>query len=176
MMMSAVLAILAITMPLMARADASTTLGEVKESISKMTETLDGAIDGLIEQSTLAGKISPIFSKLVLSSDQRKAIWHGIKSVASLSDILLLVILGFAMVPTIEVPYTRFVMSRDTKHSNDDFHSTPVYHILESLAQIARLAFVVYGFDMVKIAMVGAGFAIPRHERVTHAFAYVSTM
>ncbi len=153
--------------------DASSTLSDMKESLSKMSETLDDAMDGFIEQSTLAGTISPILNKLVLTSDQREAIWHGITSVASLSDIVLLMLLGFAVVPTIGVPYTRFVMSRSSKHTDRDFHSTAAYHVLDSLAQIARLAFVVYAFDMVKIVLVGAGFEIPRHDRVTHAFAHV---
>ena len=160
-------------LPSVANADVSTPFEDVKESISKMTGTLDGAIDGLIEQSTLAGKISPILNKLFLTSEQRQNIWYGITSVASLSDIILLLILGFAVVPTVEVPYTRFIMSRDTKHADRDFHSTTMFHVLISLAQMARLAFVVYAFDMVKIMLVGAGFSIPRHERVTHAFAYV---
>lgn len=153
--------------------DASSTLSDVKESLSKISETLDDAMDGFMEQSTLAGKISPILNTLILTSDQREAIWHGITNVASMSDIILLTFLGFAVVPTIEVPYTRFVMSRSSKHTDRDFRSTAMYHVLDSVAQIARLAFVIYAFDMVKTVLVGAGFEIHRQERVTHAFAYV---
>ena len=156
--------------------DASNTITEVKESLSKLSETLDDAMDGFIEQSTLAGKISPLLNKLVLTSDQRHIIWDGITGVTSTLDVILLLLVGFAVVPTVEVPYKRFVMSRSSKQTDRDFHSTAVYHILDSLSQIARLVFVVYAFDVVKIVMVGSGFEIPHQERLTHAFAYVRTM
>jgi len=157
-------------------ADTSSTLNDVKETLSKMTETLDDAVDGLIEQSTIAEKISPLLSKLVLTSEQRQTIWEGITSVVSLPDIVFLLFVGFALVPSVEVPYTRFVMSRSSKHDDRDFDSTVSYHVLNSLAQIARLAFVVCAFDVVKIFLVGAGFDIPRQDRMTHAFAYVSSI
>ena len=156
--------------------DASNTISDVRESLSKMSETLDDAMDGFIEQSTLAGTITPLLNKLVLTSDQRRIIWDGITNVTSMLDVVLLLLVGFAVVPIVEVPYTRFVMNRSSKQTDRYFHSTAVYHVLASLAQIARLVFVVYAFDMVKIVLVGAGFEIPHQDRLTHAFAHVRTI
>lgn len=148
-------------------------LDDVKESLSKMSGTVLDSVDDLIDRSTLAGQISPFLNKFVLSEAQRQNIWNGITDVASVQDIIFLLALGFAVVPLVELPYSTFVLSRNSKHSDRDFRSTSIYHVLDSLSQIARLAFVVYGFDMVKIFLIGAGFEIPRGERLTHAFAYV---
>lgn len=153
--------------------ETSSPLLDVKDSFSKMTETVHDSMEDLLDRSTIAGQISPILKKFSLSPQQLRTIWHGITHVASFADVIVLLILGFAIVPTVEVPYTRFVLSRNSKHTDREFRSTSVYHILESLSQIARLAFGVYAFDMVKIFLIGAGFEIPRGERLTHAFAYI---
>jgi small-conductance mechanosensitive channel len=155
-------------------------LNDVKESLSKMSETVQDtfddvmdSVDDLIDRSTLAGQISPFLNKFILSKSQLHNIWSGITQVASVQDIVFLLALGFAVVPSVEIPYTRFILSRSSKHSDRGFHSTSIYHVLNSLSQVARLAFIVYAFDMVKIFLIGAGFEIPRGERLTHAFAYV---
>jgi len=167
------LALGVLPMAIAAIKEASSTLADVKESLSKMSESVQETLDDMVDHSTLAGQISPILRKCMLSTEQLETIWNGMRNVASLSDVVLLLILGFAVVPTVEVPYTQFVMRRNIKQSDKEFRSTALYHVLDSLSQIARLAFVVYGFDMIKIFLVGAGFQIPRGERLTHAFAYI---
>lgn len=146
---------------------------DVTDSFTKISETVHDSVEDLIDRSTIAGQISPIIKKFFLSPEQLETIWQGITHVASFADVIVLLVLGYALVPTVEVPYTRFILSRNSKHADREFRSTSVYHILNSFSQIARLAFVVYAFDMVKIFLIGAGFEIPRGERLTHAFAYI---
>jgi small-conductance mechanosensitive channel len=127
------------------------------------------SVEEILETSTLAGQISPLIQKFLLSKAQRQAIWSGIRHVAKFSDICFLVVLGWALVPTLTLPYERWMSSPNTPH----FRSTKTYHVADSLSQVAKLAMLVYVVDMIKIFLLGAGFGIPRGERLTHAFSYI---
>lgn len=153
----------------------------LQDTFQKVSESVQDRLGDVVGSSTIAGHITPILSKLILTKGQREAIWEGITHVTSISDLLLLTLLGFALVPTFQVPYERIIQPRQHAQSlkrqrgfrSDDYRKSIVFHITNTISQIARLAFVVYAFDMVKIFFMGAGFAIPHGERLTHAFCYI---
>jgi small-conductance mechanosensitive channel len=160
----------------------------VGEGFTKMTEsiydTFDDvfeSLDDILEQSTLAGQITPLVQKFFLSKAQRQAIWSGIRQVAQFSDILFLVLLGWVLVPALELTNKRTVVqttarTRSHHHQYSSFRSTKAYHVVDTLSQIAKLAMLVYLVDMIKIFLLGAGFHIPRHANLTHAFSYILYM
>lgn len=66
---------------------------------------------------------------------------------------------------------------RQTQHQQQSvyprpFRKTKLFHGINALSEMARLGMLVYGADMIKIVLLGAGFDIPKSTRVTHAFAY----
>ena len=155
----------------------------------------------LIQQSTIAGQMKLSLKKLKLSKDQLAAILDGIKSVAQLGDITLLIIVGWVLTPLAQLWYEKLVYdpglsvgestSASTSSSTststppaleDDatnplapkpFHKTKIYHFFHTLSEMARLAMLVYLADLLKIFLLGAGFDIPQSNRLTHVFSYV---
>lgn len=63
----------------------------------------------LLERSTLAGRIGPVFRKFLLSKEQIQAIVGGIRSVAQISDVTLLIIVGWVLVPLMGLWYDRIM-------------------------------------------------------------------
>lgn len=59
-----------------------------------------------------------------------------------------------------------------TNPNGRSFRRTKLFHIVNTLSEMARLGLAVYGVDLFKIVLLGAGFDIPKSNRVTHAFAY----
>lgn len=153
-------------------------LDDIKEGIHKISEDIHNtfddvfeSIDDILETSTLAGQISPLMKRFLLTKAQRRGIWSGITHVAKFGDIAFLLVLGWALVPTLTLPYDRWISS--SSRTPNSFRLTKTYQVANSLSQLSKLAILVYFFDMVKIALLGAGFDIPRRERLTHAFAYI---
>lgn len=68
--------------------------------------------EDLIEHSTIAGQIGPLLRKFQLSKAQMAAIVEGIKSVAQLSDITLLLIVGWGLVPFMNLWYTKLLVTK----------------------------------------------------------------
>ena len=148
------------------------------EGINKLSEGIQDTFEGVFESvedilrtSTLAGQINPLLQRFLLTKEQRKAIWNGICEVATFSDILFLVTVGWALVPTIRLPYESLLSTPTEAAPN--FRSSTAFYVSQTLAEMARLGLIVYLFDMFKIVLVGAGFHIPRGERLTHAFSYI---
>lgn len=140
----------------------------VQDSMQYAFETLYDSVEDIIDQSTLAGQITPVLQKFRLSPENLRAIWSSMTTVAKFADVGFLLVVGYLMVPSVRYPYDYI------SNNPDGFRSTKSYHVIETLSQMARLALVVYLVDMFKIFLVGLGFNIPRGERVTHAFAYVT--
>jgi small-conductance mechanosensitive channel len=150
-------------------------LGDMHETLNTMSETVRDSfedvfesVENILDHSTLVGQIGPLFKKFLLTKSELKAIVSGILHVIQVTDIVFLIALGWALVPTLELPYTRYWMNR-----NREFTSTKTYHFVNSISQVARLGMAVYICDMIKIFLIGAGFEIPRKERLTHAFSYI---
>ncbi|KAG7344401.1 mechanosensitive ion channel [Nitzschia inconspicua] len=154
----------------------------------------DFSREELIERSTIAGQIRPLLQKFFLTKDQVSAIVEGIKSVAQLSDVTLLVIVGWGLVPFMKLWYDKLVADAtprttdspsisDDKAPNSDgtqefrltrpFEKTKLFHFFNTLSELAKLGMLVYLADLVKIFLLGAGFEIPKSNRLTHVFSYV---
>jgi hypothetical protein len=155
----------------------------------------------LIETSTIAGQIGPLLKKFSLSRDQVTAIVEGIKSVAQVGDISLLVVVGWFVVPLMKLWYERLMVDTfplgvsstvsdelsetEQQYTGESssysptgtgirpFEKTKIYHFFNTLAELARLAMLVYVADFIKIFLLGAGFEIPKNKQLTHAFSYV---
>ena len=127
------------------------------------------SVEDLLEQSTLAGQIRPFLNKFIISKAQWLAIFDGIRQVVQLSDLIFLLLIGWGLIPLFEVPYNKLVPSSATR----PFRETKRYDVVETLAHLAQLALLVYAVDIVKIILLGIGFAIPRHNRLSHAFSYI---
>jgi hypothetical protein len=67
----------------------------------------------------------------------------------------LLMVLGFCLVPTMQVPYEGWLMPPE----KDSFKSTKTFHIMDTLSQVAKIAMLVYVVDILKIFLLGAGFS-----------------
>jgi hypothetical protein len=162
--------------------------------------------EDLIERSTLAGQIGPVIRKFVLSRKQVQAIVEGIRSIAQVSDICLLITIGWVLVPLVGLWYDRitaesawgvennssaglssssvtgdsdvdsrlFTMtSNEVNDSPRPFEKTKIYHFFNTLSEIARLATMVYAADLAQIFLLGAGFDIPKSNKLTHVFMYI---
>mmetsp|Transcript_11686 Transcript_11686/g.27999 ORF Transcript_11686/g.27999 Transcript_11686/m.27999 type:complete len:516 (-) Transcript_11686:987-2534(-) len=227
-----------------------------------------GSKEELIKSTTIAGRGREILKKFILTKEQVEAILEGIRSVAEISDITLLIVVGWFLVPLIETWYARTmtmaslaVTSSSSSSSSSSisspsgselfpnkdgavtfgdeieeeyldpitqidpnkpptaqslqqqqliapqqysqpsssnvvlsspkkisfsplkalakmntrpFHRTKLFHVVNTLSEMARLGLAVYGVDMLKIVLLGAGFDIPKSTRITHAFAYTA--
>jgi small-conductance mechanosensitive channel len=141
------------------------------------------------QQSTIAGQIRPVFQKLRVSKEQMAGILEGIKSVAQVGDIALLIIVGWVLLPLMQLWYERLMnntaylvaasTSGDMEEKDDGtfaikpFEKRKIYHFFKVLSEMARLAMLVYMADLLKIFLVGAGFEIPQSQQLTHVFCYV---
>ena len=151
-----------------AAATSSPVVEGVQDTVQNAFETLFDSVEDIIEQSTLAGQITPILQKFRISPERLEAIWSSMTTVAKYADVGFLLAVGFLLVPSIKYPYNYI------SNNPYGFQTTTSYHVADTLSQMARLAVIVYAVDMIKILLVGIGFHIPRNERVTHAFAYVA--
>lgn len=151
----------------------------------------DFSKEELIEKSTIAGQIRPMLRKFQLSKEQISGIVEGIKSVAQLSDISLLIIVGWVLVPFMKLWYDKLIAnatpliaaSTSTSDGSQDgmqefrlarpFEQTKLYRFFNTLSELAKLGMLVYLADLIKIFLLGAGFDIPESNRVTIVFSYV---
>ena len=123
----------------------------------------------VLNTTTLAGQMTPWFQKLVLDEKERQTVWNGINQVLRVSDVGILLLLGWGLTPVCQLIYDLLIPFKQ----QPDFKSTKAYHIINTVSQVFQLGMLVYLFDMFKIFLLGAGFHIPRGERLTHAFAYI---
>ena len=142
----------------------------------------------LRQQSTIAGQIRPMLQKFKVDKDQMAGIVEGIKSVAQIGDITLLIVVGWVLLPLMKLWYDRLMSnttnlvaastSGDISEEADGtltykpFEKRKIYHFFKVLSEMARLAMLVYVADLIKIFLVGAGFEIPQSSQLTHVFAY----
>ena len=225
-----------------------------------------GSKEELIKSTTIAGRGREVLKKFVLSREQVAAILEGIRSVAEISDITLLIVVGWFLVPLIETWYERTMTMASSaaksssspsslsspssrsemfpnkneavtfgdeieeeyldpitqidpdkpptaqslqqqqqqqqlisppqysnaagssqpkqaffspltalaKMNTKPFRRTKLFHVVNTLSEMARLGLAVYGVDILKIVLLGAGFDIPKSSRITHAFAYTA--
>jgi small-conductance mechanosensitive channel len=151
-------------------------LHNMRETVGKTFEDMFESVDDILEHSTLAGQISPVLKRFLISPAQVKVIWSGMTQVAQLSDLILLVVLGWGLVPLFRIPYEYLpvVLHKDDGNKiRRPFRKTKSFDVVETVSQVAKLALVVYVVDMLKIVLVGVGFSIPRGEHLTHAFSYI---
>jgi hypothetical protein len=180
----------------MSEQPSATTTTSSSNSFSAGTfyNVFDYSTEELIERSTIAGQIRPMLKTFQLSKEQLSAIVEGIKSVAQLSDISLLIIVGWVLVPFMKLWYDKLVVSAiplltaSTSLANAPtgdnqqqlqvrlirpFEKTKLYHFFNTLSELAKLGMLVYLADLIKIFLLGAGFKIPKSNRLTHVFSYV---
>ncbi|KAL3935204.1 MAG: hypothetical protein SGARI_003073 [Bacillariaceae sp.] len=74
---------------------------------------------------------------------------------------------------TVSQSFTNEELAEAKNLSAKPFNKTKIYHFLQTLSEMARLAMLVYLADLLKIFLLGAGFDIPQSSRITYALCYV---
>jgi hypothetical protein len=117
--------------------------------------------------SALAGQISPILDRIILSREDFHSIVQHVSSILSMVDLLVLFIFGWLLVPYTRIiyPFLRFGIKSnkdcgsekkddvDDVVDNKKFETSILYFVVDHLSQVARLAVLVYACDCVVIAL-----------------------
>ena len=129
----------------------------------------------------LAGQISTVLDRLILSREDFQSIVQHVSSILSMVDLIVLFIFGWLLVPYTRIIYPFFRLGiksnnecgTETKGDVDDdekFETSILYLIVDHLSQIARLAVLVYACDCVVIALEAVG---DQAEYASNVFAKI---
>lgn len=133
--------------------------------------------DIVLKNSALAGNVWPVVKKLIITPDKAKLIATKTMEVIHWQDLALIIFLGWFTVPLLKISTENIIVSKDGALANprkQSFHDSTVFHIANALSQIARIALLVYGVDIVKIFLTCMGFTFPHLNEMPHNFAKVA--
>lgn len=147
----------------------------VQETLQDADEFLHHELENLIKDSALAGNIWPVIKKLVITPDKAKLMLTKTAEVIEWQDLVLIVFLGWFSVPLLRYPMENIVMSGDGAmiQPKKRFRETVAFHVADHVSQIARLALLVYGVDVIKIFLTCMGFSFPHLQELPKTFAKV---
>jgi small-conductance mechanosensitive channel len=147
----------------------------VQDTLHDADELLHHEFDSLIKDSALAGNILPVIQKLVITPEKAKLMLQKTAEVIDWQDFVFLVFLGWCTVPLLKLPMENIILSRDDAmiQPRKRFQDTVAFHVADNLSQIARLAMLVYGMDVIKIFLTCMGFTFPHLQELPKNFAKI---
>jgi small-conductance mechanosensitive channel len=148
----------------------------VHDTLHDADEFFHHEFDNLIKDSALAGNILPVIQKLVITPEKAKLMVKKTAEVIDWEDFVFLIFLGWCTVPLLRYPVENIILSRDngaTIQPRKRFQDTVAFHVADALSQIARLAMLVYGMDVIKIFLTCMGFTFPHLQELPKNFAKI---
>jgi small-conductance mechanosensitive channel len=125
-------------------------------------------MEEMVSHSTLAGSFKPAIRKLLVSKEEGKDLLQTISHMVHWEDLILILVAGWLVVPSIEFPYSRLPINLK---SAVPFHKTYLYAVANHLQQVAKIALAVYIMDIVQMFCVGVGFEFCQFSKFPHFFA-----
>ena len=137
---------------------------DLAEEIKKERAAASKTVDHMIQHSTLAGNFKPLIKRLIVSKAEATVLWKALKATTHWEDLALIVLVGWLSVPVMKFTYEHSL-------SNKPFSRSKTFMFTDHLQQIARIAFLVYLVDILKIVCIGMGFDFCSMGAFPHAFA-----
>lgn len=134
--------------------------------------------DLILKNSALAGNVWPVVQKLVITPEKAKLIATKTMEVVRWQDLALIIFLGWFTVPLLKVSTDATIMV--TKNGGLDIPRKPnvydstAFHVADALSQVAKIALLVYGVDIIKIFLTCMGFGFPHLNDMPHNFAKIA--
>lgn len=124
-------------------------------------------MEEMASHSTLAGSFKPAIRKLLVTKEEGKTLLQAISHMVHWEDLILILVAGWLVVPSIELPYSRLPINV----SAVPFRKTYLYAVANHLQQVAKIALAVYMMDIVQMFCVGVGFEFCKFSKFPHFFA-----
>lgn len=147
--------------------NAPTPQGNAKLLVGDLMEDVEVFIGSA---SAFAGKIFPILSKLYISPAKAKHILEEVKTVANLGEWIMIVLIGWLIVPLVRYPYEKIGLtprklddnaeSNETVKQKPPFEESFSYHLASHVAGAGKIAALVYCIDCLLIVIQTMGFGI----------------
>jgi hypothetical protein len=83
-----------------------------------------------------------------VSKEEGKHLLQAISHMVHWEDLILILIAGWLVVPSIEFPYSKLPMN--LKNANVPFRKTYLYAVANHLQQVAKIALAVYTWTLFK--------------------------
>jgi small-conductance mechanosensitive channel len=140
--------------------------------------------------SAFAGKISPILSKLYVTPEKAKNVITAIKFVTEPADLVFIILIGWFLLPLVQLPYDKLYLSRNTEGDDAvaektvttatpvkvrrEFKATKLYFYTHLIAEAGRIAGLVYLVDCLAIALEVLGFNVQNHSKICAKTIYTA--
>lgn len=119
-----------------------------------------------VSHAFVAGKIFPVFSGIASLISHNANISAALRQILHLGDILPLVLMGWLLIPCLEIAYNRLRIDPLLRKKTDSeseayrpaFKDTHLYSVLHNLSGVARIGMLVYGVDLLGIVASDVGF------------------
>jgi hypothetical protein len=136
-----------------ARAEQAHTTNNKARKPTTQTNTNAPHIRELQQYSTLAGAIQPALRKLIAGKDQLTLVWSAIQATAHWEDVVLLTVVGWLLVPAVQLSYEQFVNQAQKQHApkQTPFQDSRLYLLARHVAHISRIALLIYAVDIVQM-------------------------
>jgi len=144
--------------------DNNNDMNHLAKEIKKERAAAEKTVEDMVRHSTFAGSFKPVIRRLLLSKAEASLLWKALKATTHWEDLALIVLVGWLSVPAMKFTYEHSL-------SNKPFQRSKTYFVTDHLQQIARIAFVIYLVDIVKMICVGMGFDFCKMGAFPHAFA-----
>jgi small-conductance mechanosensitive channel len=150
-------------------------------------------------KSALAGKILPITTRLWTVKIKYKDIISAIRNLASPSELILLILLGWTTVPILQYPYNKFfiesspremkapattsTMMEDGATTDTEvvenkksvpFHQTIVFMIADHIARASKISILVYAIDCMAVTLKTLGFDVKNYSQIIAKVIYTT--
>jgi small-conductance mechanosensitive channel len=124
-------------------------------------------LEEMVSHSTLAGSLKPAIRKLLLSKEEGAHLIQTISKMVHWEDLILILIAGWLVVPSIEIPYNWLGLPVNIA----PFRKTYTFAVADHLQQVAKIALAVYMVDIFKMLCIGSGFEFCQFSKFPHVFA-----
>lgn len=109
------------------------------------------------EHLLLVGKVLPVLSKLVVTSQDAKGIIHVLQKEIDIRELVFLGSLGFGILPVMRIFYRLYIRKIFSWFAPDDFYQSKTYHVTNHLSQGFKIACGVYVIDIFSHILITLG-------------------
>jgi len=170
---------------------------------SMITEAIHDIVEISEEfmKSAVAGKILPLATRLWTIKAKHKDIATAIHKLASPSELILLILLGWTTVPILQYPYNKFIIGSSprslSKLSTDDstdaitdleekkktsstptttseFQHSLLFLIADHISRASKVAVLVYAIDCIAVTLKTLGFNVKNYSQIIAKVIYTT--
>lgn len=127
-----------------------------------------------LHRSVIAGRISPIFSKLVIDRKKAKKIADSLSAEAHLGEIFLMAAVGLGITPAVRFVYERFLSVKYSERFKRPFDKTRFFQVSKLVARAFQIGSAVYAVDVIDIVLSAMGFRYFQRVKAGEQFAKIS--